>query len=199
MSTISQAANTVNEGLMNCKHWEKLTTVNSNWHRDALFRNYHKLGNKQKGVLGEYYVEKLMEAKGSEVCAPTNSDHDRIIDGFRTEIKFSLAVSKKDTVIYDKFMINHVAASKQWDRLIFVGINPKRGFTKIQESRNGIPLRRVRAYFMEKGDFVNYMTGPGKKVFKHQQSGEKGQNDDFICTDFAGFVSLPFVKEVAQW
>ena len=199
MSTINQVAHRINEELIGCDNWERLTTINSNWRKDPLFHNYHKLGNKQKGVLGEYYVEKLMEANGSKVEAPRNSDHDRIIDGFRTEIKFSLAVSKKDTVIYDKFMINHVAASKQWDRLVFVGINPKRGLMKVQESNNGIPLRRTRAYFMEKNDFVKYMSGPGKKVFKHQQSGEKGQNDDFICTDFAGFVGLPFVKELSQW
>tara|TARA_Y100000593_G_scaffold51974_1_gene97697 strand:+ start:1016 stop:1615 length:600 start_codon:yes stop_codon:yes gene_type:complete len=199
MSIINQVANKVNENLINCDNWEKLTTINSNWKRDPLFHNYHKLGNKQKGVLGEYYVEKLMEANGSTVEAPSNSDHDRIIDGYETEIKFSLAVSKKDTVIYDKFMINHVAASKKWDRLIFVGVNPKRGLANIQESNNGIAKNRVRAYFMEKSDFVKYMSSPGVKVFKHQQSGEKGKNDDFICTDFAGFAALPFVKELSQW
>ena len=84
MSTINQVAHRISEELIGCGNWERLTTINSNWRKDPLFHNYHKLGNKQKGVLGEYYVEKLMEANGSTVEKSSDTGHDRIIDGFRT-------------------------------------------------------------------------------------------------------------------
>ena len=86
---------------------------------DPIFANYHKLGNKQKGVLGEYFVQEYMKAlKGSTVADPTDTGHDRIIDGYKTEIKFSLANSTRNVININKFIINHVAIGKDWERLI---------------------------------------------------------------------------------
>ena len=191
----------LNESLVNDPEWHKLNNPNSRWSKDELFCNYHGLGNKQKGVLGEYFTEKYMrDTRGSVVEPPKHSDHDRIIDGYKTEIKFSLAVSdsKKDVIVCDKFMINHVACKKDWDRLIFVGINPDPSWTNVQTKKDTLHSR-IRAYYMNKEDFVNHLEKDGTTVFKHQQSGEKAENDDYMCTNFSAFIELDFVKEISEW
>tara|TARA_R100000152_G_C6769273_1_gene195062 strand:- start:1016 stop:1612 length:597 start_codon:yes stop_codon:yes gene_type:complete len=186
--------------LLEDSHWSKLNSVNNNWHRDPVFHNYHKLGNKQKGTNGEYVVSKLMEAMGHTVTSPENTGHDRIVGDIKTEIKFSLAVSQKDMIVKDKFIINHVSMDKDWERLVFCGINPNPNWGNMMTRRNdSLPYQRQRMYFMEKEDFISYMKSPGIKVFKHQQGGEKVANDDFICTNFLGLISLPFVKHISEW
>ena len=185
---VNEITSNVKDLLIADAHWTKLTKVNNNWSDDPLFFNYHKLGNKQKGVVGEHYVQTLMEVKKSTVSPPDNVGHDRIIDGHKTEIKFSLAVSKGSQIIANHFIINHVAVGKDWDRLIFCGINPLDSGAS-----------RASVYYFTKKDFASYMKSGGNLVFKHQQSGKKGGNDDFICTNFKKFVSLPFVKEISEW
>jgi|19_taG_2_1085344.scaffolds.fasta_scaffold106221_2 hypothetical protein len=193
--------NKLNESLVQDAQWNKLTSHNNRWSLDPVFKDYHKLGNKQKGVLGEEYTERLMLMMGSCVKPPKHTDYDRIIDGYKTEIKFSLAVSdsKKDVIIYDKFMINHIAKSKDWDRLLFVGINPPEGWNNVKRNKSNLSNKRCRAYFMEKEDFVKHMKTEKSSVFSHQQSGEKGKNDDYICTKFSKFIELDFVKEIGEW
>tara|TARA_A100001515_G_scaffold32386_1_gene25322 strand:- start:33 stop:629 length:597 start_codon:yes stop_codon:yes gene_type:complete len=181
-------------------HWGKLNSVNNNWQQDPVFFNYHKLGNKQKGTNGEYVVSKLMEAMGHKVVAPEGTGHDRIVDDIKTEIKFSLAVSEKDMIVKDKFIINHVSKEKDWDRLVFCGVNPNPEWGNMKIRRNdSLPFQRQRMYFMHKDDFVSYMESPGSKIFKHQQGGEGIANDDFICTNFHELIELPFVKHISEW
>lgn len=188
MLSLNEVTSDVKDILVEDPQWTKLTRVNNNWSDDPLFYNYHKLGNKQKGVAGEHYVQTMMEVKESTVEPPNDPGHDRIIDGIKTEIKFGLAVSKGKEILPDKFIINHVAVGKDWDRLIFCGINPL-----------GSDSPRTRVYYFSKKDFAKYMKSEGNLVFKHQQSGKKVGNDDFICADFAGFSKLPFVKEIKDW
>lgn len=171
--------------------WKTATKLNNLWKTDPLFKDYHALSTKGKGKCGEIFVSKYMEIKGSKVTKPLNTGHDRKIDNYKTEIKFSLANanSTKTEIIRDKFMINHVAISKDWQRFIFCGINPE----------NGNEQERIRMHWMDKKDFVNYMNSPGYKVFKRQQSGKKGGNDDYICTNYQALVDLSFVKEIKEW
>jgi len=197
---ISDIVKNLHESLPNDPKWNKLTAHNNRWHRDPAFKDYHKLGNKQKGVLGEEYTERLMQSLGSAVKPPTHTDHDRIIDGYKTEIKFSLAVSdtKKDLIVCDKFIINHIAASKDWDRLVFIGINPMPSWSNIKK-KNNASSPRVRAYYMEKKDFIKHLQEGTSSVFKHQQSGQKAKNDDYICAKFQNFIDLDFVREIKEW
>ena len=96
---------------------------------------------------------------------------------------------KKTAIIRHKFMINHVAMGKDWERFIFCGINPEDGNSE----------ERIKLHWFHKEDFVNYMNSPGEKIFKHQQSGKKGKNDDYICTNYKGLAELPFTKDIAEW
>ena len=181
--------NEVTNKLTEDGHWKTLSMINNNWSSDPIFSNYHKLGNKQKGVLGEYFVEKYMKAlKGSKIRSPYSTGHDRIIDGYKTEIKFSLANSTRDIINTNKFMINHVSIGKDWDRLIFCGINPL-----------DADADRVCMYYFNKEDFKNYMKRTASPIFRHQQAGAKGGNDDYICVKFQEFIKLPFIKEINLW
>ena len=181
--------NEVSDYLIGDSEWTRLNRHNDNWLSDPVFKNYHKLGNKQKGVAGEYFVEQVMKRMGFAVTPPSDPGHDRTIGGVKAEIKFSLAVSKGDRIISDKFIINHVAVGKDWERLIFCGINPEDSFAD-----------RMRMFYFDKADFAEYIRKNGATgVFKHQQSGQKIGNDDYICTKFGEFIRLPFVKSINDW
>ena len=197
---IKEALDNVFTNLCEAERWEKMNKINQNWGACPVFHSYHKLSNKHKGSNGEYVVEKLMEKLGHSVEPPTNTGHDRTVDGIKTEIKFSLAVSEKNMIIKDKFIINHVSIDKDWERLLFCGINPDPAWGNMKSRRNDrLPYERQRVYFMEKKHFVTYMSQPGEKVFKHQQGGQSVENDDYICTDFVGLINLPFVKRISDW
>ncbi len=192
----------VSGGLVTDPDWIKLNQHNNNWKNDAVWSSYHKLGNKQKGTNGEFYVHRLFEAGGYEVQPPVHTDHDKIVNGLKVEIKTSLAVSEGETIIKDKYIFNHIAVGKDWDRLLFCCVNPDPEWGNMKIRRNDkLPYKKVHLYYMDKPDFVEYMNNTEYKdnVFKHQQSGEKGGNDDFICTNFSKLVALPFVKPVSQW
>ena len=91
---------------------------------------------KQKGEFGERFVHKYMELLEYKLerAATSTAGHDRIVlqyleevmtSRYLTEIKFSLACrNTKGSVTDDKFIINHVSVGKDWERLIFCGINP---------------------------------------------------------------------------
>lgn len=185
-----------NEHLLQDKKWEELSTPNNNWIDDPVFKNYHKLSNKQKGVLGEYYVEKFLSELGFKVEKRQNSDHDLMIDGYKVEVKFSLATSRKTKISRNMFIMNHVAKTKDWDRLLLVTVNPQREGIHVDSER-------VNFYWQSKSDFVNYMsTTPYKEsVFRYQQSGEKAKNDDYICSGkrLKQWIEMDSVKTLDQW
>ncbi len=94
---------------------------------DTNFKGYVYMSPKQKGEFGERFVScYMLNADHAVKRAKTSTaGHDRVIDDIRTEIKFSLATrNKKGGVNKDKFIINHVSVGKDWERLIFCGINP---------------------------------------------------------------------------
>ena len=125
------------------------------------YEGYLSLANTQMGVFGEILVSKIMSKNGSDVCVRENVGHDRIIDGYKTEIKFSL--SRK----LDYFTFNHIACNKDWERVLFLGVNPENNF---------------RMNWIYKEDFVNNINSDNR-IFNHQQGGENGNNDDFMFAD----------------
>jgi|TARA_B100001094_G_scaffold24862_1_gene20872 hypothetical protein len=156
------------------------------------FEKYVLVGNKIKGEFGERFVHKYMESKGHDVkrAKTSTAGHDRVIDGIRTEIKFSLAIRKKDKngviigVTKDKFIINHLACGKDWERFIFCGINPNED--------------DIRIFYILKADFEAYLKSDGC-LFKVQQGGKDSGNDDYICTEVKDLLECDFVKEISEW
>jgi len=151
------------------------------------FERYVFLSPKQKGEFGERFIDKFMTNAGSTVdkAATSTAGHDRIIDEILTEIKFSLATrDKKGGAVVDKFIINHVSVSKDWERLIFCGINPDESDARI--------------VFFTKEDFVAHLESDDC-LFNVQQGGKKGGNDDYICTNVAALLECDFVRPISQW
>ena len=98
---------------------------------------------------------------------------------------FSLATrDKKGGVIDDKFIINHVSVGKDWERLIFCGINSDE--------------KDVRFVFITKEDFEAHLKSDNC-YFNVQQGGKKVGNDDYICTNTAALLECDFVKDISEW
>ena len=151
------------------------------------FQGYVFISPKQKGEFGERFVSKYFELKGHEVkrAKTSTAGHDRVIDGIRTEIKFSLATrDKKGGVKDDQFIINHVSKDKDWERLVFFGINSN------QEDS--------RLFWFTKEDFINHLES-NSCLFASQQGGKSIGNDDYICTAVNKLVACDFVKPIDQW
>ena len=60
-----------------------------------------------------------MEHFGYKVTKPKNTDHDRIIDGYKTEIKLSTTWNE----VLSNWTWQQIR-DQDYERLIFVGINP---------------------------------------------------------------------------
>lgn len=157
---------------------------------DTIYDGYHSIGNRAKGDLGENWVKSYMQELGHEVEDASGSDkggpYDLVIDGYKTEVKFSLAVAdnKKDMIKPDQFTINHVAVTKEWERFIFVGINPD---------------LTERIAWMTKKDFENVLKET--KLFSKQQGGKNGTNDDWMCTGKkpVKWIESKYARDISEW
>tara|TARA_B100001094_G_scaffold95220_2_gene91188 strand:+ start:2694 stop:3236 length:543 start_codon:yes stop_codon:yes gene_type:complete len=146
---------------------------------DTPFQGYVHMSPKQKGEFGERFVSQMLKINGHTVKKATTgtSGFDRFVDGAKCEIKFSLATRDgKGGINKDKFVMNHVSKDKDWDYLLFVGIN------KEEED--------VRILWFTREDFkVNVST-----YFNIQQGGNKIGNDDHMCTDIPGLMKCEWVN-----
>jgi hypothetical protein len=152
------------------------------------FEGYVHMSPKQKGEFGERFVSKfftnvlLCNVKRAKT---STAGHDRVIDDILTEIKFSLATrDKKGGVKADQFIINHVSKDKDWERLVFFGINEKE--------------EDCRFFWFTKEDFLKHLESE-ENCFAAQQGGKSIGNDDFICTKVSSLLECSFVKSVTEW
>jgi hypothetical protein len=155
--------------------------------KNTPFEGYVYMSPKQKGEFGERFVSKYFELLGHEVkrAKSSTAGHDRIIDDILTEIKFSIAIRDSQRNIQkDKFIINHVSKNKDWERLIFFGINEKE--------------EDCRFFWFTKNDFLNHLKNECC-LFKHQQAGKSVANDDYICTNIDKLIREPFIHTINQW
>lgn len=157
--------------------------------KNTPFEGYVHMGNKQKGEFGERFVSKFFETmllSKVERAATSTAGHDRVIDGILTEIKFSLATrdSKKGGTKKDSFIINHVSRDKDWERLVFFGINQEQN--------------ECRMYYFTKEDFLTHIQSEDN-LFSHQQGGKKIENDDYICTKVKDLIKEDWVHSITEW
>jgi hypothetical protein len=171
----------------------KQSKLNDPW-IGTYFNGYRYLDPKQKGTYGELFIGKIFENNGFEVkkAEKSNDSYDRYIDGYKTELKFSLAHTdhKNNKVIENSFSLNHVSKNKYWDRLVFLGIN--------YDTDNSIMK------FMEKKDFVDLLENKKDDFFtyfSYQQGGKNGKNDDFMSknTKLLKLLSSPYMREINEW
>ncbi len=155
--------------------------------KNTPFEGYVYMSPKQKGEFGERFVSKYFELLGHEVkrAKSSTSGHDRIIDDILAEIKFSLANrDRQGNIQKDKFIINHVSKNKDWERLIFFGINEKE--------------EDARFFWFTKENFVNHLQSD-HCLFHHQQAGKSVANDDYICTNIDKLIREPFIYPIVEW
>ena len=72
--------------------------------RSTPFEGYVYMSPKQKGEFGERFTTKYLEHLGHKVkrAKTSTAGHDRVVDDFLTEIKFSLPSTEKvHLVVYD--------------------------------------------------------------------------------------------------
>lgn len=125
--------------------------------KDTPLEDYYCVSPKQKGVQGEKIAETILKELGYDVKPATSSGNDRLVNGIKTEIKFSAASEKNSDW---KFTFNHIGFKKDWDDIIFVGVN---GDLRVHITR------------------YNKESFP-KEYLSHQQGGKSGDNDDFMST-----------------
>jgi hypothetical protein len=142
------------------------------------YEGYLKLSPTQMGAFGEDLVSRIMVKHGSDVWNRDNPGHDRFIDGYKTEIKFSLSLIK------NTFSFNHLACRKDWERLIILGVNPNNHF---------------RMNWIYKGDFIDHVTSD-KSVFSRQQGGNDGGNDDYMFSSkYSRLEQTGILREMDTW
>jgi len=148
----------------------KHTSFLAEW-KTTQFPYYPTLKLPDKGKLGEKLTKTLMKAvHNSKVKGRKNPGHDQIIDDWKTEIKLSIR-------LVPEFIYNHISVKKDYDRLLFLGIDAK---TNI-----------MYPYFMTKEDIINHLPN-----FSHQQGGVSVKNDDFLIVARPTF---PFMRPISEW
>ena len=157
------------------------------WQRTP-FEGYVFMSPKQKGEFGERFTSKYLTHLGCDVkrAKTSTAGHDRVVDDILTEIKFSLAIRNrsKGGVMFDKFIINHVSSGKDWERLVFVGVNENE--------------EDLRVIWFTKEDFNNHIAS-SNSLFKVQQGGKGVGNDDYICTNVKNLLECEWVKSISVW
>lgn len=158
------------------------------------FAPYAKAQTRSKGKYGEQFARELLSDLGHDVETNKNVQNDWVVDGIKTEVKFSLSKfdSKKGIIVPDAWVMNHVALFKDWDRLIFIGINPE----EVSPSRVGW---MTRTEFFEA---VKNTCNKGKSLyFNRQQGGNEGKNDDYMASGkkIMRLFAHGILKDIKTW
>jgi hypothetical protein len=178
--------------------------INIDLWENSEFKGYRFMDNKQKGTFGEYFISNVLEYHGIDIGLSKNllvkstncgasGPYDRVIDGFNTEIKFSLSANdyKKKKIKRSFFSLNHVSVDKEWERLIFCGIN--------------FPTN----YYVTPNDMcIFWITKEMFKLclketclFTRQQGGKYGDNDDWMCMgkNITEWTKSKYAKNITEW
>ena len=135
---------------------ECLERMSSNPWAGTIMEGYYALNNRAKGARGEEIVEVLLKQLGYAVTPAKTPGHDRIVNNIKTEIKFSAATSRNENF---EFIFNHIGMGKDWEHIVFCGVNGDLEVRMVCFSRDTFPF----------------------ELFNTQQGGQNGGNDDFMC------------------
>ena len=119
------------------------------------FKNIKAMGAKQKGKYYELITENVMSQMGYSVSKPVNTDHDRIIDGVKTEIKGGTL--NKGTEVFSFLQIR---PDQDYDELVFTMCYPQ----------------KLVMMKMTKEQVMNHVASG---VFKKQHGGNKGNSGTY--------------------
>tara|TARA_Y100000296_G_scaffold64456_1_gene75667 strand:- start:393 stop:788 length:396 start_codon:yes stop_codon:yes gene_type:complete len=111
---------------------------------------------KQAGSRYEKIVESIFTKMDMNVDPPLNTDHDRIVDGEKIEIKGSMITKGTD----DEFSFLQIRPKQEYDTVVFLAVY----------------FQEMHLYEMSKAD-VKMKIKEG--VFKPQHGGKKGDSGTF--------------------
>lgn len=137
--------------------------IKKNPWKNTLYEDYYSLGNRTKGAVSEIILENVLkDVFNLNVTGRINKGHDRIVNNIKTEFKFSLATKRN---FKHQYMFNHIALEKDWDRIIFCGVNGD---------------LEVDLVWFTKDEIKELLNDPN--YFTHQQGGTESQNDDYLSS-----------------
>lgn len=111
---------------------------------------------KQAGSRYEKIVESIFTKMGTNVEPPLNTDHDRIVDDEKIEIKGSMITKGTD----DEFSFLQIRPKQEYDTVVFLAIY----------------FQEMHLYEMSKADVEKKIK---EGVFKPQHGGKKGDSGTF--------------------
>ena len=123
---------------------------------DSPFFKLKCMKAKQAGSRYEKIVESIFTNAGMIVESPTNTDHDRIVDGEKIEIKGSMITKGSD----DCFSFLQIRPKQEYDTVVFLAIY----------------FHEIHMYEMSKADVKKKIK---EGVFKPQHGGKKGDSGTF--------------------
>tara|TARA_Y100000310_G_C20610498_1_gene777738 strand:+ start:228 stop:770 length:543 start_codon:yes stop_codon:yes gene_type:complete len=88
-------------------------------YKDSEFLIFKNMSSKKKGSFFEKIFEEYVIENGGIVEKPSNSDHDRIINGIKVEIKGSTLWGSGS-----HFRFQQIRANQDYDMIIFVSVFP---------------------------------------------------------------------------
>ena len=100
--------------------------------KDSLFESFYLMSSpKAKGSRGERLAAEIMETldhdvlrnkkNGKPARLAGDSDHDIVVEGYRTEVKLRLTWGDE----IDKFTWQQIRSRQVYERIIFIAINPE--------------------------------------------------------------------------
>lgn len=169
--------------MLNEKFFQKATQeIKSNPWIGTPLESYYYLNPKNKGIYGEQFVKIICaELYHYSINERTNPAHDLIINNFKSEIKFSAASERNFEYM---FTFNHIAFNKDWERIIFCGIN-------------GDLTEKI--IWFTKQDMYEILNTTD--FLSRQQGGKTGENDDYMCFNKKSQLLLlhPLAKSLDTW
>lgn len=145
------------------------------------YEKYEKAAAKTKGCYGELIVSNFISSIYNLIVEKAdNPGHDRKVNNKKTEIKFSCATDRNFNF---EFMFNHVGFEKDWERIIFCGVNGD--------------LEEKIVWFTKEDLLKTKEEG----FWAHQQGGKKSENDDWMCTgnNSTKLLNHPLAKKMEEF
>lgn len=124
---------------------------------DSPFKWVLSLPSRTKGAIGEKLIQEFFRDNGFEVLRPVKgTDHDRVINGHRVEIKMSTLWSDGDQYVFQQIR------NQEYDVCLCVGISPS----------------KIHCWLIPKEQLVT-----DKEGFGPQHGGSKGKDTKWLHID----------------
>lgn len=137
-----------------CADWLEKFSCENPW-AGTPFEKIYTMPIAKLGAIGEAFAKQYLENKGNTIEHRLNVGHDCLVNGVKTEIKFSLASNRNYN---GYFTFNHIGLDKDWEQIFFIGVNGDGEIYTAMFQKDALPLH----------------------LFYKQQGGKNSHNDDYM-------------------